>query len=385
MHIRKLVLFLTIVSMVLAVNFTTVSATKEIEDIKAAGARVNVTSEDATNVYAAGARVNIKGTVKQDIWAAGALVNIDTKTDGDIHAAGSRISIMGKVAGKARLAGADVKIDAVIGEELNVAAASINIFENAKLPSNTSLAAALIEFNGTAGNDLRLYADEVIFSGKASGPVTIEGHNIQLDDTAQIEGDLTIRSSQEALISPNATIVGEIIKTGLEDSEFFKDKEDADGQGFFLILSTSIFLLGLILILFLREFVEHNIKTFRTQPTKSFLWGLVVFFGIPIFVVITLITIIGLPIGVATLLLLPFLVILGFTTTTLGVSDWLFNRTNATKKTGQRILLLLAGVIIFAILGLVPFVGGLLIFLALLFGLGVSSVTIGRHLSTKTT
>ncbi len=369
---------------ILTASFTIVLATDDEQDIKAAGAKIRIISENATNIYAAGARVTIEGKAKQDIWVAGALLDIDIETAGDLHAAGSRISVKGKVAGKARLAGADLKIDAEIGEILNAAAASIEISENAKLPANTSLAGALIEFHGAAKDNLSLYADEVVFSGQASGTVTIEGRNVQLDDTARIKGNLIIRSSEEAVISPNAIVVGEFTQTGLEDSEFFKEHDDKfDGRGFFLILSTSIFLLGLILVIFARSFVEQGITTLRAQPGRSILLGLAVFFGIPLFVIASMFTILGIPIGVATLLLLPFLFILGFTTTTLGVSDWLLNRHNQPKKTGQRLLLLAAGVVLLVIIGFIPFLGGLLLSLALLFGLGVIAVTIGHVLNGK--
>ncbi|MBT8124294.1 MAG: polymer-forming cytoskeletal protein [Gammaproteobacteria bacterium] len=384
MRKQKLILIISTVLIILTASFTIVLATDDEQDIKAAGAKIRIISENATNIYAAGARVTIEGKAKQDIWVAGALLDIDIETAGDLHAAGSRISVKGKVAGKARLAGADLKIDAEIGEILNAAAASIEISENAKLPANTSLAGALIEFHGAAKDNLSLYADEVVFSGQASGTVTIEGRNVQLDDTARIEGNLIIRSSEEAVISPNAIVVGEFTQTGLEDSEFFKEHDDKfDGRGFFLILSTSIFLLGLILVIFARSFVEQGITTLRAQPGRSILLGLAVFFGIPLFVIASMFTILGIPIGVATLLLLPFLFILGFTTTTLGVSDWLLNRHNQPKKTGQRLLLLAAGVVLLVIIGFIPFLGGLLLSLALLFGLGVIAVTIGHVLNGK--
>ena len=83
----------------------------------------------------------------------------------------------------------------------------------------------------------------------------------------------------------------------------------------------------------------------------------------------------------ATLLLLPFLLILSFTTATLGVSDWLLNRKSEFKKTGQRLLLLAAGVIILVIVGFVPFLGGALIILAMILGLGSAAVTLGSRLS----
>ncbi|MDH3609924.1 MAG: hypothetical protein OEQ24_11885, partial [Gammaproteobacteria bacterium] len=209
MRKQKLILIISTVLIILTASFTIVLATDDEQDIKAAGAKIRIISENATNIYAAGARVTIEGKAKQDIWVAGALLDIDIETAGDLHAAGSQISVKGKVAGKARLAGADLKIDAEIGEILNAAAASIEISENAKLPANTSLAGALIEFHGATKDNLSLYADEVVFSGQASGTVTIEGRNVQLDDTARIEGNLIIRSSEEAVISPNATVVGE--------------------------------------------------------------------------------------------------------------------------------------------------------------------------------
>ena len=384
MNKRKSVLFIPTTMTMLIVAFSIAFALEVEEDIKAAGAKIRIISENANNIYAAGARVSIVGKNKQDVWAAGALIDVDTKTKGDLHVAGSRVSVKGNIAGKARLAGADVTIDAKIGEVVNAAAASIEIAENAKLPANTSLAAALIEFHGTAKDNLSLYADEVVFSGQTTGAVTIEGHKVRLEDAARIDGNLTIRSSEDTEISPNATVVGELTRTNLEDSEFFKnDKDDPDGKGFFLILSTSIFILGLILIVFAQGFVEQGIKMLRTQPGRSILWGLVVFFGIPIFVIAAMVTVIGIPIGVSILLLLPFLLILGFTTSALGVSDWLLNMNSESKKTSQRIFLLAAGVIMFVIIGFVPFFGGLLLLLALLFGLGASVVTIGSRISHK--
>lgn len=384
MRRRKLILFISTILIMLIGAFSMLLASGTKQDIRAAGAKIKIISENAMNIYAAGARVSIEGKVKQDIWAAGALVDIDTEINGDLHAAGSRVSVKGKITGKARLAGADLKIDAEIGEVLNAAAASIEIFENAKLPPRSSLAAALIKFRGVANDNLSLYADEVVFSGQASGSVTIEGRKVQLDETAYIEGSLTIRSSEEAIISPKAMVVGKLTQTGLEDSEFFKGHEDdSDGRGFFLLLSTSVFLLGFILVIFARGFVEQGITLLRTQPGRSILWGLVVFFGIPIFVIVTMVTIIGIPIGVATLLLLPFLLILGFMTTALGISDWILNRKSESKKTSQRLLLLAAGVVLFVIVGFIPFIGGLLVLLALLFGLGASAVTIGRRLNGK--
>ncbi len=379
---HKLILFKSMILIIWIGLFTLAIASNSEHDIKAAGAKVNILSGDANNIYAAGARVTIEGKAKESIYVAGALVDIDSETDGDLYVAGSQVSVKGKIIGKARIAGADIKIDAQIGEVLNAAAASIEIVRSAKLAAKTSLAAALIKFGGTANGSLNLYADEIVFTGHASGPVLIEGRKVQLDESAVIGGNLTIRSKEKAIISSNAKITGVLTQVGLEDSEFFNEYEgDSDGGGFLLLLSASIFLLGLILILFARGFVEQSISYFRTHPGRSILWGLAVFVGIPIFAILTMVTVIGIPIGVSTLLLLPFLLVLGFTITTLGVSDRILNKSSESKKNVQRLLLLAAGVITLALVGFIPLIGGLLIWLALLFGLGAASATLGNRLS----
>ena len=355
------------------------------KDLKAAGANIRIMTEDVDSIYAAGAQVTIEGRADKNIWVAGALVDVDAEAKGDLYAAGSQVNVNGIISGKARIAGADVKIDAEIKEALTAAAASIEVSKNAKLPSQTSLAAALIEFNGVANDDLSLYADEVYFKGQTSGSVTIEGRLVQLDESAIIEGNLIIRSSEDAVISPHAKIKGEMTQLDSKDLETFKDRDDISGGGGILLLATSIFILGLILLIFTRGFVEQGITTLRTQPGHSILWGFIVFFGVPTFVIIAMVTVIGIPIGVAALLLLPFLLILGLTSASLGLSDWILNKGKQSKNTSQRLLLLAAGVIIFVLMGFIPIVGGLIIWFAMLLGLGAASITLGIRLSKSVT
>jgi len=380
-------LFILLISTVLVTFFTAFSSTfadDDKPDIKAAGAKIKVISENADNIFAAGANVSIEGHAAEDVWVAGAIVDVNAKVDGNMHAAGARIYLKGTVRGNVKLAGADLKVDADIEESLNAAAASIVVSQNTKIDDESSLVAASIDFHGTVEDDLNLYADEVIFSGQASDSVTIEGRNVQLGKTAKINGDLIIRSSEKATISPSASITGKVTQTSLEDSEFFKQRGDeSDGRGFFILLSTSIFLLGLMLVIFLRGFSEQAITTLRFKPVRSLLLGLLVFFGIPLFAFFVMFTIIGIPVGIAIFLLLPFLLILSLTTTSLGISDWLLNKKNESKKTGQRLLLLAVGVILLIIVGFIPLIGGLLIFLALLIGLGAVTVTIITRLSGR--
>jgi len=391
MHGRKLISFFSIALLILfsvalliwTTALSTPLTTKE-GDVNSAGSNVEITVDDAANIHAAGARVTIKGKARQNIRAAGALVDIDAESGGDLHVAGSRIYLKGNVTGEAWLAGAEVNIDAVTGKALKAAGASIEVSKTSEIAPNSSLAAALIEFHGITEDNLKLYGDEVVFSGEATGAVTIKGRKVRVTDNARIQGDLTIQSTENAEISPSAVVTGKVTQTSLTESEFNEEDKGAfAGFGGALIFAVSVFLFGLILVALTRNSVEQGISVLRSQPGKSILWGLVVLIGLPILAIIALVTVVGIPIGVAVLLTLPFLFLLGFTTAAFGLSDWLLNRNGEQKEFGSRLLLLAAGVILVVVLGFIPVVGAILVCLAVLFGIGAAVVTIGSRFSRK--
>ncbi len=392
MHGRKLIsvlsiIFIIAISIALLIWTTAVSATSHAAegDVNEAGATVEITADNAANIHAAGARVNIGGIARDDVRAAGAIVNIDVESGGNLHVAGSQVNINGKVTGEAWLAGAEVKIDAVTGKALKAAGAWIEVVESSEVGAESSLAAALIEFRGAAGNNLKLYGDEVVFSGQASGDVTIKGRTVSVAEDASVQGGLTIQSVEKADIAPAATIAGDITQTALTKEDFDKGEGAFDGIGGALVFAIGVFLFGLILVVLARSSVEQGISVLRSHPGKSILWGLFVFIGLPLLAIISLVTVVGIPIGVTVLLTLPFLFLLGFTATAFGLSDWLLNRSGEPKTMGPRLLLLAVGVIVVIVLGFVPVVGGLIIIFALLFGLGAAVVTIGQRFSNKYT
>jgi hypothetical protein len=93
---------------------------------------------------------------------------------------------------------------------------------------------------------------------------------------------------------------------------------------------------------------------------------------VPAAALILLVTIIGLPLGLLVLFAYPMMLLLGYVLTAIGISDWVMQR-----FTPERVQSLVwragaaaAAVVLIALLARLPAIGGLLAFLALLFGLG---------------
>jgi hypothetical protein len=102
--------------------------------------------------------------------------------------------------------------------------------------------------------------------------------------------------------------------------------------------------------------------TGRTRIGPAVGWGLLVFFGLPILAVLALVTIVGIPLGLGLLAALALIYTLGYSAT-----GWIVSR----RILGARTAWVAAFVLEWAILralALVPIVGGLIWFVAVVSG-----------------
>ena len=383
MQTHKSFITIALILLISALLFTT-SLADTSGNISRTGARVNITAEDADKVSAAGAWVIVNGNIKQDMWLAGAAVEVDAQVSGDLYAAGAKINVTGKVYGSAHLAGAEIMIDAIVDKKLEAVGALITFSETSAVGDNSSAVAAAIEFDGTAKGYIELYADDVIFNGQGDESVFIQGRNVHIADNVAINGDLYINSVETPIISDYASISGSVKHKIFTEEEYARvqDVEDTlfSDFGGKVIIGISAFLLGLLLIVFNRNTTDQMTGLLRAHPGHSILWGLAIFFGLPLIVFFCLVSVVGIPIGITSLLVIPFLILLGFTAAILSLSDYLLIKSGQPKETKQRLGFLLLSILIYYAVRLIPVLGAIVVFVAMLFGLGASVVTIGRKL-----
>ena len=386
MQTHKSFITIALILLISALLFTT-SLADTSGNISRTGARVNITAEDADKVSAAGAWVIVNGNIKQDMWLAGAAVEVDAQVSGDLYAAGAKINVTGKVYGSAHLAGAEIMIDAIVDKKLEAVGALITFSETSAVGDNSSAVAAAIEFDGTAKGYIELYADDVIFNGQGDESVFIQGRNVHIADNVAINGDLYINSVETPIISDYASISGSVKHKIFTEEEYARvqDVEDTlfSDFGGKVIIGISAFLLGLLLIVFNRNTTDQMTGLLRAHPGHSILWGLAIFFGLPLIVFFCLVSVVGIPIGITSLLVIPFLILLGFTAAILSLSDYLLIKSGQPKETKQRLGFLLLSILIYYAVRLIPVLGAIVVFVAMLFGLGASVVTIGRKLKAN--
>ena len=212
---------------------------------------------------------------------------------------------------------------------------------------------------GTVDGDLIAVEGDVTIRGEVTGDVvTIAGTAI-LGRRAQIGGDLTY-ADKEPQITPGAKVDGE---TKRYKADKLTGPLGIAAIGFWLAVGISIFVLGLLLLLLAPRAGDAVARTAKAKPLVSFGVGILVSILLPVIAVVALITLLGAPLGVILLLLLIPLGAIGYATAALSIGRLIVK--------GARIPAFVVGLIILRLLALIPFAGGVIGFLATIFGLGV--------------
>ena len=139
-----------------------------------------------------------------------------------------------------------------------------------------------------------------------------------------------------------------------------------------LTASVSTLVVGLVLVLLAGRGAGWILEAGRTQVGPAIGWGLLVFFGLPIMAIGALVTLVGIPLGLGLLAALGLIYALGY-----GASAWVLGR-SLLRPPSAWVVAFLVGWAILRVVALVPILGGLIWFAAVVFGLGVLAVAIWR-------
>jgi len=219
---------------------------------------------------------------------------------------------------------------------------------------------------GTVDGDLVVINGEVTLRGTVKGDVIAGKDKVMLGSNGRIDGDLRYGDKKPEGATPDK------VKGDVERFDFESIAAPA-GAGVVLLLwlavTVSMFLLGLVVLLLFPRAADAVAKA---SIGKSLLVGLAVLILLPLLAILALVTIIGIPLGLV--LLLTFVVLLAIAYVS---AAWVLGR-RILKPPKARILAFLVGLVLLRLLALIPFVGGLIGFLAVLLGLGALALAAGR-------
>jgi len=272
------------------------------------------------------------------------------------------------------VAGIDIDMQGHAKQPMHIV--GVNVRTGGEFEDSALVVAANVELGGTFRKTLECYAANAEVTGTVEGDVTLRAARITLDSTAVIGGNLFYSAASIDGLD-RAAIAGSVTELPLEEPEetWAQWREDFAGAAktaaivSWILSLAGIVLAGLLLHAILPEQMNMVVDTIDDSPWAALGSGFVFFAAAPILTAFALMTLVGIPAG----LLAGLLYLAALLTGQIYSSLWLGRK--LTVKLGRAASgafygPFILGAAIVWLLGLVPFIGWLAGFLALLLGLG---------------
>ena len=345
------------------------------------------------DVYVAGSSITVTADIDGDLVAAGGNVEINGNVSEDLIAAGGYLNLNGNIGDDARVSGGMININGMVEDDLIAAGGQITLGSNAGVGGDLVVYGGTVKVNGEIAGDAVLNGGDINISGKIGGNVVVDGAaNLTIDSSAEIKGDVSYKSVNEATISDNAVIEGEIKATIIESTEKVEAVKKAPIAFFTatyigakVVSFVSLFVLGIILILAIPAVFRKFNDRMRTTPGRCVGAGALMIFGVPLGAlvlftvsILLFVTLIGAGLGVVAftsnfilIILYALLIYLSTVFLSFFIGRIILYKTSLDiNKYGWKVLMYLIGLVIVMALYSIPFVGWVFRFAGILFGFG---------------
>jgi hypothetical protein len=344
-----------------------------------------VTISESTNVYLSGSSVRPSGPVEGDLFAAGGNVSVDQPIKGDASLAGGQVSVNGAIGDDLRAAGGQVTLNGKVGGEALLTGGRINVDNNADVQGRLWAAGRNITLAGKYAKGVKAYGQYITVTGEVNGDARLTAESIEILPGAKINGSLTYTSRDELKIDP-AQVTGSVTRTAMpkdgrrwSERDHMRDRHWGYGMGtaFRPFLLLGLIAAAAVFILLFPNATRAAQHEVGASPWKSLGLGAAMLFTLPPIAILLMMTIIGIPLAFALLALYPLLLLVGYLTTALYIGDRgaaALKKDTSNNSIWMRIGFAALALLALGLIRLIPFVGGLTIFAALLIGMGAWSL-----------
>jgi cytoskeletal protein CcmA (bactofilin family) len=330
--------------------------------------------EDAIldDAYMGGGMITVESDVAGDLYLGGGTITINGNIDGDLVVGSGQIVVNGNVGDDLRAAGGSIFVNGNVGDDLIVTGGQFNLGSESLVGGSLILGTGYANILGTINEDIKGGGGKLVLGGTVYRDVQVEvGENLSLTKDARINGNLVYTSLVEGKF--DETQVGGYI-------EFNKQKPEQDFNGnienfftrwyllFELVHYASLLVIALVVVLIVPAGVLGINKITKTHPWKSLGLGFVVSVCSIAAIIISAVTVIGMP--AAGILLGLFLI--SWCVAKVYAAYFIGSLLIKPKKTTKMKLfgITALGGFILMVIGIVPFIGWLIVLLAVMMAFG---------------
>ncbi len=354
--------------------FVVIPASSALAADLRSGDTIVIASGDVINddLYIAARKIVINGTVNGDVLCVGD-TTVNGKINGSITAIGASVIINGEVTQAVRIAGGSIDIGAIIGKDVMVAGENIQIANTSIVGRDLVFAASKIRVDALIENSIKGYSTRVDLSNGVGGDVDVGVNNLLVESTANINGNLVYSSKNEATILSGARIGGTITHNM---PEVKKPIIPLGVNVWFRVIAFLMTLVtGGLIILLVPKRASAVAVSIKNRPWLSLGWGALILVATPIAVLITFITIVGIPIGLIGTVTYIIAIYLSQIAVGLFLGYWILGYFSKVESRGILLGAFALGLIILTLIQLIPYIGPIFVLATIIFGLGAMALS----------
>ncbi len=318
----------------------------------------------ADNLYVGGGDVTLSGTVDGDVTAAGGTVVIAGPVRDDLAAAAGNLTVLGSVGGDARLAGGNVLIGGTVGGDLLAAGGTVKVLGGVTVGKDLVIAGGMVTYAGSTTGNATFTGGEVVIDGHVTGNVlaTVD-KKVTLGDHAVIDGALVYRAPQEDVFvtSDQARVRGGV---QFEQREARSAGVGGVERGLAAALGALLFvklvalaLAAAVLVLVFTRFSGAVVRTVTESFWLAVARGFVVLVVVPIVAGILLATLVGGFLGFLLLTLYGLALLIAAIYSNIVAGALLMGYFKKEQEYALVWWHALVGVVLLAVLALIPIIG----------------------------
>jgi cytoskeletal protein CcmA (bactofilin family) len=325
------------------------------------------------DLFVTGEHVRIEGEVDGDVYAFANQLDVSGRINGDLIGFAQSERISGVIDGNIRSFANSVTISGNVERSVLVWNQTFNLDSSGKVGRSLTAGGQTLTLDGKVGRDFLGFSESTTISGFVGGSVRGRGKDLSIVSGAEIDGRTTFDGQKEPSVSSDAKLAS--------PAEFTKiqHKSQARGGGYYIwrVIWTGTFILfGLVLAGLMPKFAVETVDS-AGHLGASFGLGVLVFCGVFIGSIIACFTIVGLLVGLSSLML--WLVMLFAAEVVVGgiVGQWIMGRSDDFWPFFVRVVVGVAAVRVVTSLPFVGFWAGLIV---IVWGMGAISLALYRRL-----
>jgi cytoskeletal protein CcmA (bactofilin family) len=343
---------------------------------------VVVRADETVNddLFASGKSVRVDGRVRGDVFAFAQNVTVTGVIEGDLITAGAQVVLDGEVKGDVRAAGHTVQLNGVVERNVLGAAQLLQLGSSGRVGGNVIGASETLSLAGDVGGSVTGAGETVELQGRVGRGADLALQSFTFGPRARIGGDLTYHAHEELSVPANA-VAGSVryVPVQHEKPDMARPQERFNALGNFLSLTwlAGSAVVGLVLLRLFPRFAAEFLAVLETQPLPSLGLGVLAMIGTVPLAILAALTVIGLP--VALLLGAGYLggMLVGWLFLALAAGSIMVGLVRKGRPWHPSWAFLL-GLVVLYVLTRLPFLGGLVTFVGLAFGLGAFLVALYR-------